>query len=425
MKFRWVLLLCCACSEAQNDAGLPVDLGTPDLGVADLGASDSGVDGGVSVDASDSGGMDAEPSDLALADAEPTDLGPPPPLDCSGSTLLARPNDTSLPGPWPVGARTATVAGLTVEVWYPATPGSEATSATISYDIREVLPVTERSKIPDDDNPWQDCHCYRDLPLDPAAGPYPVIVFVHGTAGFRHQSLELVTHWASRGFVVIAADHPGLYMADLLAGVCVGSFPNNDLEGDVRRLLSALEAPSGDVAFLSDRIDLARLGIAGHSAGGRPVAALSDRASVAIPMASGGVSAGVNLRASLVLAAERDGIVMYSRTKAAYEATPGPKRFLGLAGAGHLAFSSMCSLRNAQGQGLVEIAEEHGVCGTAAASFLFDCDPTFLADPIGWSIIQEASTAVLESVLQCTDRSAVFQDLGTRRPEILELLQTP
>lgn len=418
-------MLCAACSEAQTDAGAPADLGTTDLGATDLGPTDSGVDGGVALDASDSGALDAEPAEVGPGDAEPTDQGPPPPLDCSGSTLPPRPNDTSLQGPWPVGARTATVAGLTVEVWYPATPGSESNSATISYDIREVLPASERDKIPDDDNPWQACDCYRDLPLDPAAGPFPVIVFVHGTAGFRHQSLELVTHWASRGFVVIAADHPGLYMADLLAGGCVGTFPNNDLEGDVRRLLTALEAPSGDVAFLSGRIDLARLGIAGHSAGGRPVAALSDRASVAIPMASGGVSPGANLRASLVLAAERDGIVMYSRTKAAYEATPGPKRFLGLAGAGHLAFSSMCSLRNRQGQGLVEIAEEHGVCGTAAASFLFDCDPTFLADPIGWSIIEEASTAVLESVLQCTDRSAIFQDLGTRRPEILELLAEP
>jgi hypothetical protein len=425
MKFRWLLLFCCACSEAQSDAGLPVDLGTPDLGSADLGPSDSGADAGVVVDASDSGGMDAEPTDLTSADAEPTDLGSTPPLDCSGSTLPPRPSDTSLPGPWPVGARTATVAGLTVEFWYPATPGSEANSATISYDIRDVLPASERTKIPDDDNPWQDCHCYRDLPLDPAAGPFPVIVFVHGTAGFRHQSLELVTHWASRGFVVVAADHPGLYMGDLLAGVCVGSFPNNDLEGDVRRLLSALETPTGPTSFLAGKIDLARLGIAGHSAGGRPVAALSDRASVAIPMASGGVSAGANLRASVVMAAERDGIVMYSRTKTAYEATPGPKRFLGLAGAGHLAFSSMCSLRNPQGQGLVEIAEEHGVCGTAAASFLFDCDPTFLSDPIGWSIIQEASTAVLETVLQCTDRSGIFQDLSTRRPQILELLQAP
>ena len=26
-------------------------------------------------------------------------------------------------------------------------------------------------------------------------------MFVHGTAGFRSQSLEIVTHWASRGFV--------------------------------------------------------------------------------------------------------------------------------------------------------------------------------------------------------------------------------
>ena len=85
------------------------------------------------------------------------------------------------------------------------------------YDLREHLPKSEQGKISDSKNPWQACSCYRDLPIDEGHGPYPVLVFVHGTAGFRTQSLSQLTHLASRGFVVLAADHPGLMLADILA----------------------------------------------------------------------------------------------------------------------------------------------------------------------------------------------------------------
>ncbi|MBL8975928.1 MAG: hypothetical protein JNK56_35320, partial [Myxococcales bacterium] len=72
---------------------------------------------------------------------------------CDGARLLAVPEDTSLPGPWPVGARTVEFSGLTIEVWYPATPGSQADLEPIQYDIRTSLPDTEQAKVPDDANP--------------------------------------------------------------------------------------------------------------------------------------------------------------------------------------------------------------------------------------------------------------------------------
>jgi hypothetical protein len=92
---------------------------------------------------------------------------------CDGARLLAVPEDTSLPGPWPVGARTVVFNGLTLEVWYPATPGSEVDMTPIEYDIRSSLPDSEQAKVPDESNPWQPCDCYRDLPLDADHGPYP------------------------------------------------------------------------------------------------------------------------------------------------------------------------------------------------------------------------------------------------------------
>ncbi|HEX9104448.1 MAG TPA: hypothetical protein VF997_19690, partial [Polyangia bacterium] len=98
------------------------------------------------------------------------------------------------------------LAGLTTEVWYPAKLGSDAGKSKIVYDIREHLPPADAAKIPDSDNPPQDCDCFRDLPIDDGHGPYPLVVFIHGTAAFRTQSLTFMTHWASRGFIVVSAD---------------------------------------------------------------------------------------------------------------------------------------------------------------------------------------------------------------------------
>ena len=213
---------------------------------------------------------------------------------CSGQSLLALPSDPSARGPWPVGARTVTLAGLTVEVWYPATPGSDAGQMPAVYDIREHLPAADAAKIPDADNPWQSCDCVRALPLDDGHGPYPLVLFVHGTAAFRTQSLTFMTHWASRGFVVVAADHPGIQLKDVLASP-LGLPGASDQAGDANKILDALAAPSGDIAFLAGHLDGARIAASGHSAGGGAIAGLGGRAAVLIPMASMGTQTGATL----------------------------------------------------------------------------------------------------------------------------------
>ena len=122
-------------------------------------------------------------------------------------------------GPWSVGVRTVEIGRLTVEVLYPAVPGSEEGIEPLDVDIRCALPESERSKVTDDVRPIPSCDCYSDLPLDDAHGPYPLILFVHGTASWRTQSLSLMEHWASRGFVV----YPQIilvFASDILAGVC-------------------------------------------------------------------------------------------------------------------------------------------------------------------------------------------------------------
>ncbi len=342
---------------------------------------------------------------------------------CDGATLLPVPEDTSLPGPWPVGARTVTVGGLTVEVWYPAVVGSEVGAEVVRYDIRASLPDSEKAKVPDEATPWQDCDCWRDLPIDAAHGPYPAVVFVHGTAGFRSQSLELVTHWASRGFVVLAADHPGLYLKDLLGQLCGVTSPPQKLAADIDALVAGIQAPTGELEFLAGRVDGGRIATTGHSAGGGAVADTGDVARLVMPMAAGGVQAGAALESSLVLGAQADKVVKYSAQLDGYAATPGRKRLVGISNAGHLAFSSLCSLRNAADQDFVTIANQYEICGAQVAGALFDCMDSYTPDTTSWEIVQYATSAALEETLHCSQAGTNFAALKSTFPEVGEFLE--
>lgn len=378
-------------------------------------ATDDGADPTGAVEPTDSG------ADTTAAGTETEGGGDALLGSCEGQTLLPRPADTAQPGPWAVGARTVQIDGLTVEVWYPAEPGSEAGVDTVVYDIRQALPVSEQDKIPDEDNPYQACDCYRDLPIDAVNGPYPTVLFVHGTAGFRTQSLPQMTHWASRGFVVMAADHPGLWLADLLGSICGGPMVPRDLAADLASMLAAARGEIPGLEALGDRIDGERVGTAGHSAGGGAVAPTGDFAQVVIPMAAGGVEAGPQLQSSLVLGALADSVVPFTSQIDGYDSTPARKRLVGIANTGHLAFAGLCSLRNDAGEDLLEIANDYEVCGVAFAGALFQCDDSFLPDPEAWEIIDFSSSAVLEETLHCepaaVDQLALIQG---RYPVVLE-----
>ena len=63
-------------------------------------------------------------------------------------------------------------------------------TVALSTPIGAESPAVEAAKIPDGDNPWQPCDCIRDLPLDDAHGPYPVVVFVHGVEIYRDRAGE-------------------------------------------------------------------------------------------------------------------------------------------------------------------------------------------------------------------------------------------
>lgn len=348
------------------------------------------------------------------------------PAGCEAMSLLENPTDTGAVGPFPVGAKTIVIEGLTVEVLYPAKVGSGAGKSKKQFDIRDHLPVSEQGKITDARAPLQTCECYDELPFDTDHGPYPAVVFVHGTAGFRTQSLELTQHWASRGFVVVAADHPGLNLRDLLGSVCGLDSVAQNLGRDIAALVTAIREPVGDLAFLAGHLDGTRIGMVGHSAGGGAIERQGDVAQILVPMAAGGVEAGSALKHTLVLGAKEDAIVDSANQESGYASSPSAKRLALISPAGHLTFSSLCAIENADGEGLIELGQSADVCGLSLGAALFDCKDTYIAPSRGFEITRDLTAAALEETLHCAaDRTAWLDAAATRHPEIVTLESAP
>jgi hypothetical protein len=91
---------------------------------------------------------------------------------------------------------------------------------------------------------------------------------------------------------------------------------------------------------------------------------------------------------------------------------------VGIAGAGHLVFSDLCETRNRAGKDLLTIANDYQLCGAAFAGLLFDCNPEYVGGQVGWDIINDATTAVLSSVLQCSTTTQALDGIDERHPEV-------
>ena len=161
-------------------------------------------------------------------------------------------------GKYAVGVRTVEVTGargrvLPVEIWYPVDPGAVNGAKPATYDFPGLEVPTEQAVVG----------------APPAAGPFPLVVYSHGSGGLRYVSGFLTEHLASQGFVVVAPDHLGNTAIDEFTGT---SDPQEqvaqDRPVDVEAVIAA--ATSGAIGFedLTPSIDRAHVGVIGHSFGG-------------------------------------------------------------------------------------------------------------------------------------------------------------
>ena len=129
---------------------------------------------------------------------------------------------------------------------------------------------------------WRDPARGRDLPVRirmPAGdAKVPVVLFSPGLGGGIIGGTLWGSAWAARGLAVVHLEHPG---SD--ASVYAGAANADDLKARVRAAATGaqLQARVGDVSFILDelarrpregacdlaRLDLARIGLAGHSMG--------------------------------------------------------------------------------------------------------------------------------------------------------------
>lgn len=343
-------------------------------------------------------------------------------ISCHDNNELQVPADPAATGPWPVGVRTLAIdngnkADLTAEIWYPAVPESESGLAAELYDMRQFLPDDDAALIPDNSGLEQPCNCYRDLPIDYDRGPYPVIVFVHGTAGFRTASLNQMTHWASRGFIVISADNPKIRLKDLKANPLGAIFATQ--AQDTVQVLEAVHGLNGDLADFHNAIDPTRIGLGGHSAGARAVADLgaAPGVRVIIPMAGrGGDIDNTYAQKLMFIGSELDSVSNYNNTLTGYNSAQLPKRLVGIANTGHLTYTELCSL-GAEFGGVIPLIKSYGV--DVPQLFLTlgtdGCGDGFLDPQTGWDIVNYASTIAYEELLQCNPEiSAAFAGLEER-----------
>jgi predicted dienelactone hydrolase len=167
-------------------------------------------------------------------------------------------------GPFAAGVTTLTLADRQVEVWYPVDPGSVQGLEKSPYFIRDYLSDIADSLLPPDLNPPYLTDAYRDV-TGSSDGPFPLVLFSHGSPAFRTQSTFLTTHLATWGFVVASVDHFEWGLQGFL-----GSPPEPRMDDvELRRMVVALlEAETNeDDGVLAGIVSTVQIAVTGHSAG--------------------------------------------------------------------------------------------------------------------------------------------------------------
>ena len=261
----------------------------------------------------------------------PGDVGPGAPTNAVGRRTIQIPSE---PG------RT-----LTADVWYPADAAAVTGVARSTYTFPGLSYTSSVA---------------FDAPPISGAGPFPLVVYSHGSGGLRYISAYLAEALAGRGFVVVAVDHTGNTAIDDFAKT---TLPRKEIlrlrPVDIRAEIDAMAAASADPTDpFAGAIDTTRVGLVGHSAGGTGV--------LMIAAGHDGVAAEKRVRGVVGLAAYVDPVselelarlttpVMLisgtldtttpikTQTERAWKRIPGdPAYRVDLRGAGHQSFSDVC-----------------------------------------------------------------------------------
>ena len=266
------------------------------------------------------------------------------------------------PGPFTAGVTTLTLADRQVEVWYPANPNDTAGLDPASYFIRDELSDTLESLLPPDINPPFVTDAFRDVPAS-RQGPFPLVIFSHGSSSYRNQSAFLTAHLAQWGFVVASADYLERGLSTFLGSEPDPPIDSAELSRMVVMLLAAENEEPG--SLLEGVVSTEQIAITGHSAGGGTSILFGGEPDVVtyIPLSAGVFREGptdLPDKPSLWLTGKTDGIVEPQRTIDAFEQSSAPTRLVLIDDMGHLGPSDICTIGETGG-GVIAIALEAGL----------------------------------------------------------------
>jgi len=216
-------------------------------------------------------------------------------------------------GPYPVGTITLDLVDdsreeifapepghprrLLVQIWYPAEPAPGAELAPWMDGAEQVAPaISAWIGMPPfflDHLVYARSNSYKEAPLAQGGERFPLVHFSHGWGGFRAQSTFLMEKLASYGYVVVSTEHPYIAVTTVFPdGTVIAYNPNamplngsqEEYDAAANRLIRQWAA---DIAFVLDtlaaldqtdptgrftgRLDVERVGVAGHSTGGGAV----------------------------------------------------------------------------------------------------------------------------------------------------------
>ncbi|NNE18891.1 MAG: hypothetical protein HKN10_10490 [Myxococcales bacterium] len=304
-------------------------------------------------------------------------------------------------GPFEAGVTTLELNDRMVEVWYPVDSAETAALSPVPYFIRDELSEELSSLLPEDVNPPFATAAYRDARA--SGGPFPLVIFAHGSSSYRNQSTFMTTHLASWGFVVASVDYleRGLRRQIDLDGSLT---PEPELDDVVlTRMVVMLLADenSRNGSLLQGRVSTDQIAITGHSAGGGTAIRFGGEPDVItyIPL-SAGISSDSMLmlpdRPSLWIAGAIDAIVKPERTANAFAAANAPARHVVIDAMGHLGPSDICAIGE-NGGGVIQIAldEDLPIPPNLVRLGTDGCQEGALPPPDGWLVINHFVTSQL------------------------------